>query len=190
MFHEFTLKGADGKSHSYILEPLPPTVGLPIFYRLSAKLGEPILQLIHSALLGKLSEAITEMATADDVDGDEKKKKTALDLGVTDLIAAVKDIDPAKLADALTKALTDPALASDTRMLLSKANRDNEDMSKDVYYDQAFQCNYIELVSAAMEAAIHNGFLPSWLIDAIRTKIPRAVTTPLTSSPDAPSDAP
>lgn len=143
--HELSLCDAQGKPHTYAIQPHPAGEGTRLVLQLMAMAAEPLGRLLES----KLAELITKFSSGE-LDMDTDVKSLAGELG---------DVAWSQVAGDLRRVLADvdgPALIRD---LLRYTTRDGQKLAEPGAYDVAYQQNYIELLKAAAYVIQVNGFL-------------------------------
>ncbi len=145
----FTLRDAEGESHSYEVTLHRATLGQPIMWEILALLSGPL-----AGLLGLLVPILDSMAG--------KKIAEVMDdpAALSKLVDGLRGADLNAVGAGLKAALGDPKNTALVGRILGQTTRDGKDLANPVEFDAAFTANYLELAYAVWEVVSANRFLP------------------------------
>lgn len=146
--HEFSLTGADGKSHAYVVTEHPAGEGMAIMYDLLA-LGAPSLLTLAGAALK--SEDLVRAVLSALGDG-------SAEIGAAEFGTMVSELDLAGAAAEVGRALGTGRAPDLTRKVLARTFRDGQPLTR--AFDLAYQANYQELLMAVWKVCQINRFFP------------------------------
>jgi len=145
----FTLRDAEGESHSYEVTLHRATLGQPIMWEIAALLAGPL-----AGMLGLLVPILDSMAG--------KKIVEVMDdpASLGRLVDGLRGADLTAVGAGLKAALAQPGNSALVVRLLGQTTRDGRDLADPVQFDDAFTGNYLELARAVWEVVQANRFLP------------------------------
>jgi len=146
----FTLTDAQGVEHAYTVTLHSADQGIPITLALMGKVARPILEGIEA--LAKSGELLAGLEQID------------LDSGAGELLKLIAGAELGGLGSALEAALATPGLEGLIYRVLAHTQRDGQALAPGgkpgVAFMSAYQANYREALSATLQVARLNGFLP------------------------------
>jgi hypothetical protein len=137
----FSLKGADGKDHSYVCQPHPAGEGTSLMLDLMGIAGEPLARIIESKGAELIEQFLSGEVTLD-----------------SDISALVQGVEWSQLARDMRSAIAATGGAKLFIELLKYTHRDGMPLNA-AGYDIAYQQNYGELLQAVARVVKENGFL-------------------------------
>lgn len=145
----FTLRDAEGESHTYEVTLHRATIGQPIMWEIAALLSGPL-----AGLLGLLVPILDGMAGRKIAEVMDDPASMQL------VLKSLRTADLSTIGAGLKTALGDPRNTALVGRILSQTTRDGADLADPVKFDAAFTANYLELVRAVWEVVQANRFLP------------------------------
>lgn len=139
---DFTLTDADGDEHEYWVTPHDPHEGTRIAVTISSALTGPLGQLLDSAA----GELLTGESDFQDMEVE----------------SILEGVEFDRVAAALSDSLDEDKVPALIKKILRQTYRDEQPLSGDTVFADAYRQNYLELYRAAWEVIRFNGFFGSF----------------------------
>lgn len=169
-----TLKSRSGSLHTYEITPHPASEGLPLAMKLASLSLPGLLSLLGGLMESEEFRGMAAQAVAPGI-GSGGVSAGTLVQGVTEVLESLEGVDLSQLSNEVRTALADEGAAQIVRDLLKHTTRTDatgnpQPLANQFVWEQAYTANYFEMLQAAWQAALVNGFFPELSTLATKAK--------------------